>query len=48
MYFFSILIYISFYFLFSFGGRFKGEGWIWEDWEMGGIGVHNLNFPKNQ
>lgn len=26
----------------------KGERPIWKDWEMSGIGVHNVKFPKSQ
>lgn len=34
----------------SFQGKgvYKGGGKIWKDWEMKGIGVHDVKYPKNQ
>lgn len=35
--------------LFSFvWGCCKGEGRIWEDWEVNRFGVHDVKLPKNQ
>lgn len=48
----SIFTHLHFnfiYFSFFFGG---GEATrvkpTWKDWEISGIGVHDVNFPKNQ
>lgn len=38
----------NFVFIFFSGGGYEGGRWIWEDWEMGGIGVRAVKFPKNQ
>lgn len=27
---------------------YRGEGWIWKDWEVRGIEGHNVKFPTNQ
>lgn len=39
----------NFYFiLFSWEGGYKGGGWIRKDWEISGIGVPDVTFPKIQ
>jgi hypothetical protein len=30
------------------GEGYSGEGQIWKDWEMNGIGVNDVKFIKNQ
>lgn len=35
-------------FFFFWGEGYRGEGWTWKDWEMSGVGVHDVTFPKNQ
>ena len=34
-------------FFFCMGG-YKGGGWTWKDWEMSGVGGHDVKLPKNQ
>lgn len=29
------------------GGCYRGEGRIWRDWEVNGIGVHHVKSPKS-
>lgn len=29
-------------------GYCNSEGWIWQDWEKRGIGMHEVKFPRNQ
>lgn len=46
-----ICIFYFYYFFSSFAGWcrcYKGKGWVWRDWEMSGIGVHDVKFPKSQ
>lgn len=43
---FSFLL--NFVFIFFCGGGYRGGRWIWEDWEMGGMQVHAVKFPKNR
>lgn len=31
-----------------FGRGSSGEGWTWEDQEVGEIGIHKARFPNNQ
>jgi hypothetical protein len=33
-------------FVFFWWGGCKGKGWIWTNWKMGGIGVHDVKFAK--
>ena len=46
---YGIFVWWAFCLIFFWGtGHCKGEWWIWMDWEMSGIGVHDAKFPKNQ
>lgn len=29
-------------------GSHKGQRWMWEDWEVPVIGMHDVKFPNNQ
>lgn len=42
--FFILFIYILIAFAW---GDYKGGAWTWKDWEVSGIGVYHVNFPKN-
>ncbi|MGE9641632.1 hypothetical protein ACQP3J_31855, partial [Escherichia coli] len=33
---------------YSFGWHCRGKGRIWRDWELSGIEVHDVKFPKSQ
>lgn len=44
---FYFIFIISFY-MFLMTGCYKGEGWIWKDWELSGVRVYDEKFPKNQ
>lgn len=35
-----------FYFLFSFGGGYKCGVQTWKDWEINGLGVNDVKFPR--
>lgn len=32
---------------FLWGGCYRSEGLIWSGWEVSGIRVHDVKFPKN-
>ena len=36
------------FFILFLGGGCKHGGKTWKDWEMSGIGVHAVKYPKNQ
>jgi hypothetical protein len=43
-----VLFFFCLCFLFSFErGGCKGRGWIQWDWEMSGVGVHDVKLTKN-
>lgn len=42
------ILFFLLFFKFSFEGKhYKGKEKIQRNWEVGGIGVHNVKFPKN-